>query len=306
MNNKSGITVLGIFAADTVYHAKRMPAIAETIIGSDFTLGPGGKGSNQAVAASRAGGQVTFISKIGCDTFGALALATLHGAGVRALLTQMEGRPTGAAFIYVNETTGDNSIIVVPGAAATMSVEDVDAYRVIIERSAVFVTQLELSLEVAYRGLEIAHKAGVITIFNPAPARDFPEELYGMCDYIVPNEVEASAIVGFEIKSEKDAVRAAEILLVKGAQTALITLGARGVLFHSATHSEFVPAFSVGKVVDTTGAGDAFLGGFSSAVSRGFAPLAAVRFGCVAAGIAVTRRGAAQAMPLLAEIEQYV
>jgi ribokinase len=303
---KSGVCILGIFAADTAYHAKRMPNVAETIMGSHFSLGPGGKGSNQAVAASKAGASVIFISKIGDDAFGALAQKTLKDAGVNTCLDIVADLPTGAAFIFVNEDTGDNAIIVVSGAAGTLNATDVEKYRDDIEQSAVFVTQLEQPLDAAHQGLQIASRAGVITIFNPAPARPFPDKFYSLCDYIAPNEVEAAAIVGFEISTDEDARRAAEILLSKGARNVLMTLGARGILFHSRERSVRIPAQAFGKVIDTTGAGDAFLGGFASALSRGIEPIEAAKFGCVTAGIAVTRRGTAQAMPYQAEIERHL
>jgi ribokinase len=303
---KSGVCILGIFAADTAYHAKRMPNVAETIMGSNFNLGPGGKGSNQAVAAAKAGAAVTFISKIGDDAFGELALRTLHDAGVTTRMDVMSDEPTGAAFIFVNEVSGDNAIIVVAGAAGTLSVDDVEKHRTCIEEAVVFVTQLEQPTEAALRGLQIASAAGVATVFNPAPAKAFPDTIYALCDYIAPNEVEAAEIVGFKIATDEDARRAADILLNKGAKAVLMTLGARGVLFHTSTQSERIPARAFGKVIDTTGAGDAFLGGFASALSRGLEPLAAAKFGCVTAGIAVTRRGTAPAMPLLQEIEQHL
>jgi ribokinase len=299
----SGISILGIFVADTAYLAPRMPAVGETIAGSGFSVGPGGKGSNQAVAAARAGADVSFISKIGRDTFGDLALKTYEQAGVTAKLTVMDDQPTGAAFIYVNDSTGDNAIIVYAGAAGTIGVEDVEAARETIARSAVFVTQLEQPATAAHRALHIATLAGVTTIFNPAPAGVFPAEIYGLCDYIVPNEIEAAALVGFPLDTLDDAKRAGDVLLSQGVGVAVITLGARGVLFHDAGQSVHVPAVSCGPVIDTTGAGDAFVGGFAAALARGAAPLEAVRFGCATAGIAVTRRGTAPAMPTLAEIE---
>jgi ribokinase len=298
-----GISILGIFVADTAYLAPRLPAVGETIAGSGFSVGPGGKGSNQAVAAARAGAEVAFISKIGRDTFGDLALKTYEQAGVTAKLTIMDDQPTGAAFIYVNDSTGDNAIIVYAGAAGTISVADVEAAREIIERSTVFVTQLEQPAAAAHRALHIARQAGVTTIFNPAPAGVFPAALYGLCDYIVPNETEAAALVGFSLETLDDAKRAADVFLSNGVGAAVITLGARGVLFHRAGQSVHVPAVSCGAVIDTTGAGDAFVGGFAAALARGDAPLEAVRFGCATAGIAVTRRGTAPAMPTLAEIE---
>ncbi|KQO75899.1 ribokinase [Rhizobium sp. Leaf262] len=300
---KSGISILGIFVADTAYLAPRMPALGETITGSGFAVGPGGKGSNQAVAAARAGADVSFISKIGRDTFGDLALKTYEEAGVTAKLTVMDDQPTGAAFIYVNDGTGDNAIIVYAGAAGTIGVADVEAARDTIAQSSVFVTQLEQPVEAARYALEIARGAGVTTIFNPAPAEAFPEDIYSLCDFIIPNETEAAALVGFPIDTIDDAERAGDIFLSRGVGVAIITLGGRGVLFHAPGQSAHVPAVSCGPTVDTTGAGDAFVGGFAAALSRGAGPLQAVRFGCATAGIAVTRRGTAPAMPMLSEIE---
>lgn len=303
---KAGVSILGIFVADTAYLARRMPAVGETIIGSGFSVGPGGKGSNQAVAAARAGSPVTFISRLGRDTFGDMALSTYAEAGVMTKIVRMDDLPTGAAFIYVNDQNGENAIIVYPGAAGAIDVDDVEAARDTIEASRVFVTQLEQPAEAARRALEIAHAAGVITVFNPAPAEPFPDAIYALTDYIVPNETEAAAIVGFPLSSFDDAGRAGDALLAKGVKAALITLGERGVLYHTREQSVLVPAMTPGPVIDTTGAGDAFVGGFSAALARGLAPVDAVRFGCATAGIAVTRRGTAPAMPTLAEIEAFL
>ncbi len=302
MSEQSGISVLGIYVADTAYMASRMPAIGETIFGSGFSLGPGGKGSNQAVAAARAGAQTSFISKIGNDPFGEMALKIYKEAGVQPKLTVMEDVPSGAAFIFVNDATGENAIIVYPGAAGTISLDDVEAQRACIESSSVFVTQLEQPAEAALKGLEIARGAGVVTVFNPAPANPFPDAIYPLCDYIVPNETEAEALVGFPISTEDDAIRASEILLSRGVGAALITLGERGVYVHSPKISTLVPAITNAKVIDTSGAGDAFIGGFSAALADGKDDIEAIRFGCATAGIAVTRRGTAPAMPNLDEI----
>ena len=302
MSERSGIVILGIFAADTAYKAKRLPHIAETLMGSGFTLGPGGKGSNQAVAAAKAGGKVTFISRVGNDAFGAMALAAYAEAGVKANVMKMERVSTGAAFIFVDEMSGDNAIIVVPGAAGLIGIEDVEANRAVIESAAIFMTQLEQPLEAALHGLSIAKRAGAMTIFNPAPASAIPDGIYGLCDFIVPNEVEAAELVGHAIETDEQARAAARTLIGRGAKAAVITLGARGALYHTAGESEFIPAFSAGSVIDTTGAGDAFLGGFATAISEGRVPIEAVRFGCATAAIAVTRPGTAPAMPSRAEI----
>ncbi|MBB3462831.1 ribokinase [Rhizobium sp. BK377] len=302
MSERSGIVILGIFAADTAYKAKRLPHIAETLMGSAFTLGPGGKGSNQAIAAAKAGGKVTFISRVGNDAFGAMALAAYAEAGVKANVMKMERVSTGAAFIFVDEMSGDNAIIVVPGAAGLIGIEDVEANRAVIESAAIFMTQLEQPLEAVLHGLSIAKRAGATTIFNPAPASAIPDGIYGLCDFIVPNEVEAAELVGHAIETDEQARAAARTLIGRGAKAAVITLGARGALYHTAGESEFIPAFSAGSVIDTTGAGDAFLGGFATAISEGRAPIEAVRFGCATAAIAVTRPGTAPAMPSRAEI----
>ncbi len=297
------IVILGIFAADTAYKAKRLPRIAETIMGSGFALGPGGKGSNQSIAAAMAGGAVTFISRVGKDPFGAMALSAYKAAGVKANVIQMDDVPTGAAFIFVNEENGDNAIIVAAGAAGLIGIEDVDANREEIENAAIFMTQLEQPIEAAIHGLSIARAAGVTTVLNPAPARPLPDEIYPLCDFFAPNEVEAAEIVGHPVETDEQARAAGDLLLEKGVGAAIITLGARGALYHTAGRSEFVPAFSAGKVIDTTGAGDAFLGGFATALSEGRDPVEAVRFGCATAAIAVTRLGTAPAMPTRAEID---
>lgn len=301
--SKTGVAVLGIFVVDLAFRAGNMPAIGETIAGSGFAMGPGGKGSNQAVAAARAGADVTFISRIGRDAFGDLAIKTWETEGIRPRVARTSEAPTGAAFIYVHETRGDNAIIVVSGAADGLSSTDVDAAADAIRTSRVFVTQLEQPVAAAQRGLEIARAAGSITVFNPAPAVKFDDGLFALCDYVVPNETEAEALTGIAVSDLAGARRAGEALVAKGAGTALITLGERGALFHGRDRSLHVPPFAAGKVVETAGAGDAFVGGFAAALAGGADPLEAARFGSATAGISVTRAGTAPAMPRRAEIE---
>lgn len=298
------VAILGIFVADLAFRAPRPPAMGETIIGSDFKMGPGGKGSNQAVAAARAGAEVSFISRLGRDSFGEIALATWKTENIRTDKVALSADlPTGAAYIFVQENTGENCIIVVPGAAGAISVADVDAAAADIRGARVFVTQLEQPIDAARRGLEIARAAGAATVFNPAPAAPLPDAIYPLCDYITPNESEASALTGVTVGDLDSARAAADRLLQRGVKVALITLGEAGALYHTARESILVPAFSAGKVVETTGAGDAFNGGFAAALAAGRSPLDAVRFGCATAGISVTRPGTAPSMPKLAEIE---
>ena len=303
---KRGVAILGIFVADLAFRAGRMPAMGETIIGSGFKMGPGGKGSNQAVAAARAGADVTFISKLGQDAFGDIALATWKAEGITARVAQAADQPTGAAYIYVNDESGENAIIVVPGAAGTTSPADVDAAADAIRAAAVFVTQLEQPVAAARRGLEIARAAGVTTILNPAPAARLDAAIYGLCDYVTPNESEAALLTGLKVTNVEEARQAGDALLAKGVGAALITLGDAGALLHTAAQSMLIPAFRAGPVVETTGAGDAFNGGFAAALARGADAAEAARFGCAVAGISVTRAGTAPSMPRLAEVEALI
>jgi ribokinase len=291
------VTILGVFVADTAYRADRQPKMGETILGNSFILGPGGKGSNQAVAAAMAGADVSFITRLGEDAFADMAMKTWEKAGVKPAVTRDRSSYTGAAYIFIEDKTGNNAIIVCPGAASTISPADIDARAELISGSAVFVTQLEQPIPAAKRALEIARNAGVTTVLNPAPAAPLGNDIFALCDYVTPNETEAEALTGKSVGTVDEARKAGDALIAMGVGTAIITLGERGALIHNSDLSELVPAFKVGKVVDTTGAGDAFNGGFASALARGFSPLEAVRFGCAVASISVTRPGTAPSMP---------
>lgn len=297
------IVILGIFVADTAYRADRQPKIGETILGKSFVLGPGGKGSNQAVAASMAGGRTHFITRLGNDAFADIAHATWKKAGVHPEITVDAESYTGAAYIFIEDATGNNAIIVSPGAAGRVSPADVDKNRALIESAAIFVTQLEQPIPAAHHALEIARAARVTTILNPAPAAHLSDEILALCDFITPNETEAEALTGLPVTSIPEAEAAADALLAKGVGTVIITLGANGAFYRDRTRSVHVPVISAGPVVETTGAGDAFNGGFAVALSEGQPVIDAVRFGCATAGISVTRPGTAPSMPLRAEID---
>ncbi|MBL8578378.1 MAG: ribokinase [Mesorhizobium sp.] len=304
MTAQKPVVILGVFVADTAYRATRAPRMGETILGSGFKLGPGGKGSNQAVAAGRLGADVTFITRLGRDPFADMALATWKDAGVKTAVIETPDSYTGAAYIFVEETTGNNAIIVAPGAASLISPTDIDANATLIRAAGVFVTQLEQPIDAAERALEIAREAGVTTILNPAPAAKLPDRIYALSDYLTPNETETEELTGLKVASLDDARKAADRLLAMGVGTAVITLGDKGALLHTAHQSEHVPAISAGPVVETTGAGDAFNGGFAAALARGASPLEAVRFACAVAGISVTRPGTAPSMPIRDEVEK--
>ena len=298
------ITILGIFVADLTFIADRFPAMAETVLGSDFRIGPGGKGSNQAVAARRAGADVNLLVKTGNDTFGDMARELFAREGIAAgHIAPSEHLPTGAASIYVNEASGENAIIVVPGAAGAITSDEVRGAEAVIAGSRLFMTQFEVPLPVVEESLRISRAHGVTTILNPAPAAAISPELYALADVLTPNGIEAAALCGRAVDAVGQAERAADFFLDQGVGTAIITLGGDGAFVKSADVCEHVPAFSVGAVVETTGAGDAFNGALAVALSEDQSPVDAVRFACAAAGISVTRPGTAQSMPTRAEIE---
>ncbi|MFE3837677.1 ribokinase [Pseudogemmobacter sonorensis] len=299
------VVILGIFVADTGFRAARLPRPGETLLAEGFTLGPGGKGSNQAVAAASAargtGRGVHFITRLGRDPFADLAHATWAEAGVTPETFADPQDRTGAAFIFVDAATGENAIIVAPGAAARIGTAEPEAKADLIRGAAVFVTQLEQPLCAARRGLEIARAAGVTTILNPAPACALDEGLLRLCDFVTPNETEAEALTGLAVTSVESAGRAAGALIARGAGAAVVTLGAQGALYRDGTRMIHQPAFDAGRVVETTGAGDAFNGAFALALAEGQDPAQALRFATATAAIAVTRAGAAAAMPARGE-----
>lgn len=299
------IVVLGVFVADTAYRADRQPKMGETILGTSFVLGPGGKGSNQAVAAAMAsaGEKVHFITRLGADAFADIARATWGRAGVVPELTVDAGSYTGAAYIFIENATGNNAIIIAPGAAGRIDLADIETRADLIGGASVFMTQLEQPIPAARRALEIARAGGAKTILNPAPAAALDDALLALCDFLTPNETEAEALTGLPVTTLAEAEAAADALLGRGVGAVVVTLGDKGALYHDATHTVHVPAISAGAVVETTGAGDAFNGGFAVALSEGRDVVEAIRFGCATAGISVTRPGTAPAMPARHEIE---
>jgi len=294
------VAVLGIFVADAAFRADRMPVMGETLLGNSFALGPGGKGSNQAVAAGRMGADVSLITALGADAFAVMARDMWREAGVTPVVREIADSYTGAAFIYVDEATGDNAIIVAAGAAGLIGPEDIMRNTGVIEGADVFLTQLEQPMDAAMEGLAMARGAGVATILNPAPAAELPDGMLGLCDYVTPNETETEALTGIAVETPDDAARACAALRGLGVVTPIITMGAQGVYLDG--HG-MVPAMQLGPVVETTGAGDAFNGGFASALAAGSSPLEAAQFGCAVAGISVTRPGAAASMPLRGEVD---
>ena len=301
------VTVMGSYVADLAFRIDRLPAWGETRMGESFQLGPGGKGSNQAVAAARAGvpgsSKVHFISKLGSDPFGEIARTLYRNEGIGTEYLFSSPNPTGAAAILIDAAKGENAIIVVPGACFELTTAEVDQAADLIAASAIFVAQLELPLLTVEHGLQLASSHHVPTILNPAPATVLHTSIYPLCDYLTPNESEATALTGISVTDLASAERAADALLARGVRNVILTLGAQGALIKNSTLTRHVPAVNAGPVVETTGAGDAFNGGFATALAEGMDLIAATHFACAVAGISVTRHGTAPSMPHRQEID---
>lgn len=294
---------MGSFNADVSFRTERLPAWGETILGNSFKLGPGGKGSNQAIAAARAGAQVSFIGKVGDDAFGAMARGLYREEGIDAQFLLTGTNATGTAAIFIDAKTGENSILVVPGAGFDLTPNDVDGIKANIASSSIFMTQLETALPTVEHGLKLAHTLGVPTILNPAPGCELPEWIFPCCDYLTPNQWEAEILTGIRVRSAADAERAADAFLTLGVRSVAITLGGQGAFVKNSAVQALVAAIDAGPVVETTGAGDAFNGGFAVALAEGKDLIEAARFGCAVAGLSVTRPGTAFSMPHRAEVD---
>tara|TARA_B100000029_G_scaffold44155_1_gene40789 strand:+ start:2518 stop:3444 length:927 start_codon:yes stop_codon:yes gene_type:complete len=300
------ITILGIFVADLAFFSKKIPEKGETILGDNFVVGPGGKGSNQAVAAAKSGSQVNFISKIGVDQYGELAKKIYKETNVGTKnLFVTDDFSTGVAAILINKDTGDNAISVVPGAAGQLTIEDIYKAENEIKNASIFLTQLEAPLDIVIKSLKIAKSNNVTTILNPAPAAKIEKEIFPLIDFFTPNESEASFYVNGEIKNEDDAKKYAKDILNLGVKNVLITLGEKGVYFENSKENCFVPSLDLkNQVVDTSGAGDAFNGAFATALCENKSIPEAIKFANAYAGISTTRIGTANSMPTREEIDK--
>ena len=301
------ICIFGVFVADLCFIGSSIPEKGQTILGNNHIVGPGGKGSNQAIASGRLGGNVNFITKIGRDQNADMALSLYKEIGINTeSIIQDDNHLTGVAGIMINKKTGDNAINVVPGAAGSLVNQDIDNNLKIIEKSEIFLTQLETPYEVTSYALKKAKETGSITIFNPAPASDITEEDFKSIDYFTPNETEASYYLKKKVESKTEIESAAKSFLEKGVKNIVITLGSKGVYLANSDESYFMEAFKLkNKVLDTTGAGDAFNGAFAYALSKNLNNKEALTFANKVAGISTTKLGAASSMPTLNEVEEY-
>ena len=302
------ICVFGIFVADICFFADSIPVAGQTILGDKYIIGPGGKGSNQAIAAARAGGEVSFISKVGSDNYADLAISLYKDSGINYDGLEIEeNESTGSAGILINRKTGENAINVVPGAAGTIGKNLIDKNLNIIKNSKIFLTQLETPKDVTLYALKEAKSQNCITILNPAPSSEIPDDYFQFFDFFTPNETEASFYFNKPVKNEDDCKVAGNFFLEKGVKNILITLGEKGCYFKNSNEEFLMPASKLNKpVVDTTGAGDAFNGALSVALSQNKTYKQSIEFANLVAGISVTREGAANSMPTKKEIEESI
>ncbi len=299
------ISILGVFVADLAFFGDQIPIVGETVIGKEYIIGPGGKGSNQAVAAAKAGIKTYFISKIGDDQFGKMAIQIYDESGVDySKVITSKDHATGAAGILINKK-GQNAISVVPGAGGAITNEDIDNSLDVIGNSSVFLTNLEIPIDVVSYALKKSKESNVTTILNPAPATDFSTEDLSLVDYFTPNETEAAFFVKHSVESIDDARKAAKTLLGMGIKNVVITLGEKGAYFANGVEDFHVNAINLGStVVDTTGAGDAFNAGFAVALTEGKNIKDSIIFANTTAGLSTTKIGTAKSMPLRSEIDE--
>ena len=305
MSLHSKIVVVGSSNTDMIIQLDRIPRPGETILGGEFVTAAGGKGANQAVGAARAGGNVTFIARVGADIFGTQAVAGFRKDGINVShVFRDAAAPSGVALIFVAKD-GENSIAVAGGANGKLSPADVKQAAKAIGSAAVLVAQLETPLATVQAAADIAAKAGVRFILNPAPARPLPDALLKRVSILTPNETEAELLTGIKVTNEATAAKAAAKLRSRGVQTVILTLGSRGAFIADDKGKQLVPGFKV-KAVDTTAAGDIFNGALAVALAEGKALPDAVRFSNAAAAISVTRLGAQPSAPKRTEIESFL
>lgn len=300
------VTVFGSFVVDLMGRTPHLPVPGETVKGSMFRMGPGGKGFNQGVAAHKAGADVTMVTKIGRDTFGDVALNTMKELNMsQDRLFYSEDTETGCALIIVDENTSQNEIAVILGACNTITDEEVDSLGDLLDESEYLLTQLETNVSAVERIVSLATRKGVKVILNTAPVQPIGDDLLNKVYLITPNEVEAEILTGIPVNSQEDADRAADWFFQKGVENVVITLGSRGVYVATKQRRELISAYQV-DAIDTTGAGDAFNGGLVAALAEGKDLWEAAEFANALAALSVQRMGTTMSMPTRTEIDNFL
>ncbi len=299
------VTVVGSFMYDLVATASRRPKTGETLIGDSFGMFLGGKGANQAIAASRAGASVTMVGRLGNDLFGDQFLEKFSVEGIKTdFVIQDTENGTGVGMPLI-DASGDNSIVIIPQANMALTVENIDKAESVIADSDVLVLQCEVPMEANKRAAEIANKNDTLVILNPAPARKIPDTLLSLVDIITPNESEAEILTDMPTETNSQAMEAAHHLLSKGVETVILTLGSRGSLLLTEKMEKRIPAYSV-DVIDTTAAGDAFCGALAVILSNGSIIEEAIKIANAAGALAVTKLGAEPSLPTKKDIDQLI
>ena len=299
------IVVVGSLNMDLVVRTPRLPRPGETIIGHEFITAPGGKGANQAVAAAKLGAAVGMVGRVGPDDFGRALRTNLRAVGADDTYVFAEDTAsTGIAIIEVDES-GQNTIVVAPGANARVMPADIDAARSMMTSARAVIVQLEIPLETVLHALRLARRANVLTLLNPAPAQPLSSELLSLADILIPNEIEAGLLTGFDVRDFESAEQAAHQLRQRGAHIVVITLGERGAIAVDDGGVKRVPAFQV-KAIDATAAGDAFVAALAVARAAGRQIDIALREASAAGALAATKLGAQPSMPTRAELDEFL
>ena len=301
----ASVVVLGGINMDLVTVSRRAPEAGETVVGDRFLTYPGGKGANQAVAAARMGARVSMAGRVGGDSFGQELLGHLRSAGVDVAGIEVDaGTSSGIAVINIDSST-QNRIVQVLGANATCGPAEVSRAVAALEHVSVLMLQLEVPLAASLAAARIAASMGRTVVLDPGPACPLPDEMYGYCSYITPNETEAEALVGFPVVDPASAARAVEEMLARGAGCAVVTMGALGAYYSDGSTSRYLPAHPV-VAVDMVAAGDAFNGALAVALAEGMDLDEAMRWAMAAGALAVTRHGAQDSMPRRAEVKAFL
>ncbi|MDB9372450.1 ribokinase [Nodularia sphaerocarpa] len=291
------IIVFGSINIDLVATTPRLPIAGETILGKDFFKIPGGKGANQAVALAKLEIPTHMMGRVGADSFGVELVENLQLAGVQTENIFIDETVNSGVAIIIVDNTGENQIVVIPGANGRVNQEDIERLSDLLPTASLLLLQLEIPINAVLAAAKAAKEANIQVILDPAPAKgNLPDELYPLVDIITPNEVEAAQLVGFPVDNQESAIKAAKVLLQRGVKCAIVKLGAKGVVCATAEETFFVPAFPV-HAVDTVAAGDAFNGGLAAALFTGLSLHQAIIWGSAAGALAATKLGAQTSLP---------